>query len=265
MTTETQTTTSTTTTLPPYSPDLLPEAYRQSETFKNFKSWDDVFKSHEEARRLIGANKATVFRIPDGEDVPAEVWKKLGKPDKYEIPAGMLDTFTPDAKSALLDSANRGNLTANQFNELLTSLDKQGKADFGAAQSKLQTDRQAAEAQARLALGDAYDQNVNLAKDVLVAFEHPELWDTIDQSGLTRNPGFLNLMAEMGKLLGDDKIIEGQAASFSLTPDQAGNEIIAKRSDANFMKRYTDANAPGHKEAVAELQRLYQAKYGGKA
>ncbi len=265
MTTETQNTTNPTQTLPPYSPDLLPEAYRTSETFKNFKTWDDVFKSHDEARRMIGADKATVFRIPDGQDIPADVWKKLGKPDKYEIPGGMLDTFTPTAKSALIDSANRGNLTANQFNELLTSLDKQGKADFSEAQSKLQLSRQAAEAQAKLALGDAYDQNVNLAKDVLVAFQHPELWDTIDQSGLTRNPGFLNLMAEIGKLMGDDKIIDGQAAQFSLTPEQAGNEIITKRSDENFMKRYTDANAPGHKEAVAELQRLYQAKYGGKA
>ena len=265
MTTETQPSTTTNTQLPPYSPDVLPEAFRGSETFKNFKSWDDVFKSHEEARRLIGADKSTVFRIPHGGDIPADVWKRLGKPDKYEIASGLLSNMSDSGKQAFLDAANKANLTAAQFETIQTALDNSGRADSEAASKAVALEKQAAEAQLRAQLGDAYDQNINLAKDVLVTFEHPELWDAIEKSGLVRNAGFVNLMAEIAKLSGDDKIVSGGRSEFALTPDQAAHELDAKRTDKEFMERYTNAAAPGHKEAVAEMQRLYQAKFGGKA
>lgn len=254
-----------TTTLPPFSPDLLPEAYRNNETFKNFKSWDDVFKSHDEARRLIGADKNTVFRIPPDGTITPDIWKKLGRPEKYEIGHGLLETMSPAARAQFLDAANAANLTAAQFETLQTALDKTGKAEVAGAQAKLQNERQAAEAAMRLQFGEAYDQNLNLAKDVLITFGHPELWDTLDKSGLAHNPGFVNVMAEIGKLLGDDKIVGGQPTTFSLTPEQASDEIAHKLADPAFSKRYFDSQAIGHAEAVKEMQRLYNAKFGGKA
>ncbi len=257
----------TATTLPPFSLDILPEAFRTSPIFKDFKSWEGVLKSHEEAVKKLGVPAAQLLRLnPDGT-LPPEGYARLGKPEKYTFPVDIKNApaFSDARRAELIEYANTNNLTAKQFEALVRTEDNYSiKTSTAQAEAQKQA-RATAEAALKTALGEAYSQNINLAKDALTTLEHPELWDTLDKAGLTTDPALIDFLSEIAKLSGDDDIVngEGSAASFKLSPNQAGATIRAKQSDAAFMKAYNTATDPAHADAVAEMKRLFQAAYPG--
>ena len=245
----------------PSSTSFLPEAFRDNPSLKDFKSLDDLLNSHLQLRSTVGADKNSVIKIPHDGPIPDEVWKRLGKPEKYELSEGALSLMSDKDRAKFLDTANKSNLTKGQFHDLTTMLDAQMKENVAAAKEQATAQRAQAEAALKAALGEAYDQNINLAKNTLETFNKGELWQEFDKSGLTSNPGLINLLAEISKLTADDGIVEGQrATSYSLTPEQAKDEIASLRADPEFMKRYT-SDVPGHKEAVARMHKLYQTQY----
>jgi len=257
----------TATTLPPFSLDVLPGEFKTSPIFKDFKTWEGVFKSHEEAVKKIGVPADQLLRLnPDGT-LPPEGYTRLGKPEKYTFPADIKNApaFSDARRTELAEYANTNNLTAKQFEALVRTEDNYS-VKTGTAQAEAQKqERVLAETALKTALGEAYAQNINLAKDALKTMEHPELWDKFDKLGLTTDPALIGFLAEIGKLSSDDDIVngEGGAASFKLSPNQAGATIRSKQSDAKFMKAYNTATDPAHADAVAEMKRLFEAAYPG--
>jgi len=270
MTTDAQTTTTnqnTETTLPPFSLDVLPEQFRTNPIFKDFKSWEGLLTSHEGAVKKIGVPADQLLRVnPDGS-MPPETRAKLGIPDKYEFPLDIQNApaFSDARKQELTDYATKNNLSKTQFDQLVRTEDAYSQKTTAAQAELAKNQRIAAEAALKTALGDAYDQNINLAKDALDTFKKKGLWDVLDKANLTTDPEVINFLAEIGKIGSEEAPIEGQRAGggFKLTPNQAQAEINAKRADPVFNKAYRDAAAPNHAEAVAEMTRLYGIAFSG--
>lgn len=259
MTTETAPSTTTTTELA-FDINTLPEELRGEQTLSKFKTWGDVAKSYVNLEKTMGAGKDHLFRIPKTGDIPPEVWKQLGKPDKYEFPAELKTTLPDDYKAALVEKANKLNMTKQQFEELLIFTDEQTVTRTAAAQADAVKRRTAAQDALKAKLGAAYDQNVNLAKDVSEnIFKKPELWKKFEESGLAHDADFIDMMSEIGRLGGEDRIITGKSSgAFVMTPAQAKAEVSTLRADKPFMTSWTNRSAPDHKEAVERMSRLQQ-------
>lgn len=244
----------------------MPEAFRQDPIFKDFKDWDSVFKSHKNAVQKIGVPADQLLRLnPDGT-LPVEGYRKLGVPETYVFPADVKNApaFSDQRKQELTAYAKANNLTANQFNELVYAEDKYSIAGQQAREQAEQASRAAADKALKDALGEAYNQDMAMAKNALDTLNAGTLWNSFDKAGLTTNPQLINFLSEIGKLTGDDAIVNGTTSQiFKLTPNGASAEINAKRADASFMQAYLKPDHPNHAQAVMDMTKLFQQAFPG--
>jgi hypothetical protein len=270
MTTETQTagtTTATTTTGGnPFDISKLPQELQGEQTLTKFKSVDDLAKGYVNLEKMMGAGKDHLFRIPkDGNvDGMKELWKQLGKPDKYEFPADLKTQLPDDYKAALTQQADKLNFTQRQWEELLYFTDKEAVTRQTTFQTEQANQRTAAADALKGKLGAAYDQTINLAKDVTDnIFQKPDLWKKFEDTGLTTDPDFIEMMSEIGRLGGEDRIVTGNSGGFVMTPAQAQAEVNTLRSDEKFMAAWLDRTHPTHREAVERMAKLKQLAFSG--
>lgn len=242
----------------PFKLDDLPEDLRGEPSLKDFKSVDALAKSYANAVKLVGLDKNLVFRIPkEGPD--ENVWKALGKPDKYEFPADLKTQLPDDYKAKLAETANKLNLTKTQWEEMLHFTDGDTQERMAASQAKEAQERADAEAALKKELGNAYDQTINLAKDALETLKKPELWDKLAEKGLTNDPDVIGALAEVGRLSKDETPVNGEARrTFALSPAQAQAEINALVANAEKRAALLDQSHPLHNDVVAERWRLMQ-------
>jgi len=66
----------------------------------------------------------------------------------------------------------------------------------------------------------------------------------------------------VGKAIANDEIVGGGGRQgFLMSPSEAKQEIAQKKQDPNFMKAYQERDHVGHKEAVADMQKLFASAY----
>jgi len=246
--------------MPPFKLDLLPEDIRGEPMLKDFKDWGALAKSYVHAGKMVGLHESQVLRLnKDGTPTP-EVWARLGKPEKYDFPQTKMP-IDDGVKAEMADFANKQNFTKAQFEEWVHLADDKRVALTAQAEANSKTQREAGEKALKEALGEGYEQTLNFAKDVPELFEKPALWDKLDKAGLTRDPEVINFLGEIGRMAGEDHLVDGSSrAGFAFSPAEARSEINTLKGDKNFMSAYTDSRHPGHKDAVARLNKLYQAE-----
>jgi hypothetical protein len=242
----------------PFKLDDLPEDIRNEPSLKDFRSVDALAKSYVHAAKLVGVDKAQVFKIPkEGPD--ENVWKALGKPDKYEFPADLKTQLPDDYKAELAETANKLHLTKTQWEEMLHFTDADNQKRLAQSQAKAEQDKATAEAALKKELGNAYDQTINLAKDALEVLKKPGLWDKLEAKGLTTDPELIGALAEVGRLSKDETPVNGTTVrKFELSPAQAGAEINAMLANPEKMKALLNKDHPLHNDLVAERYRLLQ-------
>jgi hypothetical protein len=248
--------------LPAFKLDDLPEDIRTEPSLKDFKDYGSLAKSYVHAVKKIGAPPEQFVRFnPDGTPTD-EVWKRLGKPDKYEFPADIKSAMADDFKTEIAEFSNKYHLTKTQFEELLHFTDGRMQKLTAAQAAAQATAKTEAEKALKASLGQAYEQTVNFAKDAGEILEVPELWAEVEKLGLNTNPVFIKALGKIGKLAGEDTLVTGSKQGFDITktPAEAGAEIRALRGDKEFMARYDDKGHPGHKDAVAKMEKLYAAR-----
>lgn len=257
-------------TLPPFSTELLPEPYRTDPAFQSFKDWDGLLKSYKHASSMTGVDKNHVFKIPMDGNLE-QVWKQLGMPDKpdgYKIPTELKSGLSDNFKTTFLDAAYKANLTADQFQSMVNFVDAARVAEAQAITESATRARQTAEAALKSALGEAHDQNINLAKDAVETYGTKGLWEKLDKAGLTTDVDIVNFLTEIGKLSqGEDGIVNGTQEShdFKQTPAQAQADINAILADPTQRKAYFDKSDPAHKQVMEKMTRLYTSVYGSAA
>ena len=201
----------------------------------------------------------------------AKAYALLGRPDTpsgYRLELGGLDA-DPEGTGAFQQVAHEAGLLPDQANKLARWWAEHSKASQE-SQAGQAVDREDQVADAlRSEWGGAYEQQLDAARRGLRALGGRELVDelkelgVISQEGITRSAALVRAFASYGKSISEDGFIaadgSGGHASFKLTPEQARAQIAVKRRDPSFEKAYSDGGHPDHAQAVAELQKLYQA------
>jgi hypothetical protein len=105
--------------------------------------------------------------------------------------------------------------------------------------------------------GANYERNLAYAEGALRKFGDPELSDFLTNSGLNHHPGIVKMLMKIGESIQEDDIVKE-----GLVGTTGAEEARAKIAAINADTKHPYWNeGPGHKEAVAEMQRLFQIAY----
>lgn len=265
--------------------DWLPEAHRGDAAFAKYQSMDDLLAGFKSAQSFIGADKATVLRIPTDEKDEAgwgAVHKQLGRPDD---PTGYgVKTDGPDGAlwQKALPEMHKLGFTAKQVQgvqamlgamgaEYATQFDTPDKAlayflpKLGDAVAS-EAFADATVAQLKQVWGQAFDDKMHAANRLAAMFaetQNPEITKLFKAPqdggyGLANLPGFVAMMAELGEKLTENGSLTGGAGQNqgrALTPDQAQADISTMMADPDFRAAY---NA-GKPDAVDRWNRANNA------
>ena len=72
---------------------------------------------------------------------------------------------------------------------------------------------------------------------------------------------FVKLFAKIGEGIAEGKSDVASARSFTMTPDQAKQEIARYNRDPEFMKAYSSGDHTGHQAAVDRMNGLYRLAF----
>lgn len=258
--------------------DLLPEDMRDDPALKDFTDVAGLAKSFKYTQQMVGADKATILKLP-GEAAPPEEWEavysKLGRPDspdKYEIDTSVWKTEEGDElvgvmrdeamEKEFLQKAHELGLNNRQVKALYEwqaeAMKQRSHENRQAAQQMMQ----AADQVLRKEWGRAYDEKLAAAHRAVNELADDKLVDLLERTGLGNHPTMVKLFAQLGEYLGEDTT-RGEAGSRpgTLTPKSALAEIEKLQADSNFMAQYMTKDAPGHRQAVEKMEYLFQLAY----
>ena len=244
--------------------ETLPENIRGEAAFRDIKSLDALAISYLNAQKMLGVPPANLLKLPTAPDDAAwsDVWARLGRPDapdKYELQAPEGVSLNAEMTAAFKSQAHALGLNTQQAAKLFEWYGGQTSAVQAAAAQTREAAYSSTQAALKTEWGAAYDQNLDLATRALNHFGGPELGAYLRDSGLGNNPVLIRAFAKMGTSLTEDGVL-GRATAGSLTPSpaEATQQKNAMLADKNFVAVYMNKHAPGHADAVAKIQALYQ-------
>ena len=258
--------------------NTLPENLRGEATFKDIHDVEALAKSYHGAAKMVGMDKARLVALPAGPDDKegaAAFRKAIGVPesvDKYVIPkrADGKDYSASDQafQKSILPILHEADVPQSSIDRIVPK--------WNAMLDKLQTDGATAtkadlakQAEAfKAELGGGYESGLKLAGDTLAHYAKEvgvgaEVIQDLDRDGLGSRPGLTKILMHLGKQLQEDGLLgkDTGGGGGGLVPNEAQQQIKALEADAAFMKQYRNKTEPGHAEAVAKMQKLYESAY----
>jgi len=227
---------------------------------KTHKTSESFFKSVEEAQGLIGRS-IQIPKAGEGRDAWERVWNKMGRPETVEgykiadlklpegvkLPAALTDGYTQFAHDIGLS-----NWQANKIAEHIgTRIANEISTPAGHADAKV------AEQTLKTAWGGAYEKNLTLAQRAIQYAGGDKLQAALRATGAANNPDIAIAFARLGAFLAEDGVISGEGPVGVATAKSDLNAILDNKDHPYWKK-----NAPGHKDAMAEVARLNQLLHG---
>lgn len=246
------------------------EGIRSDKSLAKFQKPDDLIKSYKALEAAMGADKATILKIPtvpfaEAPDAYNEIFDKLGRPKEakeYGIKApegiqmqdGALDQFTELAHKNGMSKTQAAALAEWYFNNTTKAFQVQAdtrKADFEKNMTDLKTE-----------FGQAYEEKLGDAKKAIIHLGGQELLDQVNKSGQGANAAFIKAMAKAGAMLREDGHIKENSASENrnMSPAEARQQFNTYAADKEFQGILYDKSHPQQKWAKDEIARL--VKFG---
>lgn len=248
---------------------------------KGFKDPNDVIKSYANLERMVGnsvrippadaseeAKKEFYQKISEDPNIvikgSEDFYNKLGRPETskdyklQDIIDSQIAQALPDIHNDLDNFQNIAH-DIGLNNEQAAKLVEMRMGEIKAQYEQQAMYRQQAEQELHTMWGPDYQNRLNAAKQManIYAEQYPDAMAELIHGPSGNNPALLNMLSELAsefKEKGHAGLVNSQ---FGMTPDQALSKIADKKADIGFMEAYTNYGHPGHKKAVADLEKLY--------
>lgn len=230
------------------------------------------------AQKMVGADPNRFVKLPAvplGDEAGAAEWdavfNRLGRPDspeKYTLPENIKadpDGYGLNAETmkGLGDAFYKAGLNDRQASAILAwygQFAEAAKAQAEQQSAQSQEQREQALAGLKKELGGAYDAHINSARRVIqeAGDEAGGFVELLNETGLGDDPRVIKFFAALGKGFREDGGDTSSGGRFNnaLTPAQARARIAELKADTGFVTRWMSAEAVGHAEAVAEMDKL---------
>ena len=236
--------------------DELTLGYAQN---KGWQNPNELLASYQNLEKLFGADRAgNTVTLPKDGATPDELsafYTKLGRPsDPQGYNLALPEGSDPAFANAATSKFHELGLTKQQGAEL-TNWWLGHAGGIQAQNDETKSLNFAADEQAlRQSWGQAYDQNVSVARNVAQALELDE--KTVDSlQSVLGHKGVMDLLTRIGSKSGEDSFVLGDGkAQFggALTPAQAKAEIAALQQDRDFVAKYLNKDSAALKK-MSEL------------
>ena len=245
--------------------NMIPEDLREHPSLSPIKDVGNLAKSYINAQQLIGADKLPAPKNPSEEQLSA-IYNYLGKPesaDSYEFAVDG-NIITEEVATSYKDVAHKLNLTPQQASGILDYY--KGLADSSQEQAGQQMEFQREEVENNLKKewGQAYDQKIAGAGEVINQFGSPEMleWQLADGTKLGNHPEFIKAFANIADFrqsVTSEDTITNATSSRAMTPKEAQAEIDSIMSSSEYTDR---KNVVARTRAIERVQELYGMIYG---
>lgn len=236
----------------------LPEDLKASKSVSKFKDVENLARGYINAEQLLGRDK---IPVPRTDEEFAEVYSRLGRPDApegYEVNLKELvqdewaaTTLQDEVKNFLPVAHNLG-LNKKQAHELVKFYAQNTIAERERMESAAEYDTRAAAEVLRKDFGRDYDKNIELANRTISSIASKDLLESINATGLGRNPEFIKMLVKIGSTHLEDRGVDKlQAAG---TQNSLKGQIEAAQRDP----AYLDNTHPGHRRAVDNVRLMFE-------
>lgn len=235
---------------------------------KGFKDPQTMAESYRNLEKLRGVPQERLLTLPeklDDDKAMADVYKRLGRPEKaseydVKLPPGVSDDFANWARDNFHNlglSKKQGETLASKWNERIV-------ADAKSHEDKIVADSNVQHEKLKQEWGAAFEHNINevraLAKATgLTAETYQSLEATMGVDGFAK---FMHgLVTKFGIKLGDHAFQTGEFNQNSfgpLSPAAAKAKLDMLMSDKEWVAKYT-ANSAKEKQEMETLQRYMLA------
>jgi hypothetical protein len=236
----------------------IPAELKTATDWSKFKTEADVFKSYAELEKYRGDS----VRIPKA-DAPDEEWGKFYDKVRPASPEGYNVTF-PDV-GGVVNWPDEDKTWATKIAHAIGLSERQFQRFVQAHSERLAENAKTLDVQRRDGLkvladeyGATFQRDVALANRALDWAGGNDFLEFVKASGLGAEPVFVRAMLKIGKRFADDGVVLGEVAGI-MSKDEALTRISEMRGDAKHP--LNNDRHPGHKDAVAELTRLYSLAY----
>lgn len=246
--------------------NMIPEDLRDHPSLSPIKDVANLAKSYVNAQQLIGADKLAAPKNPSEEQLNA-IYNYLGRPEEasaYEVAVDG-NIITEDAANAYKDVAHKLNLTPQQANGILEYYKSLAQNTQEQAVQNIEYQREQVENDLKKEWGQAYEQKISGAGQVLKQYGNPEMleWQLADGTKLGNHPEFIKAFANIADFrqsVTSEDTISNATASSVMTPAEAEAEVNAIMS--NPKDPYWDKNSIAHQKQIERVQELYGMIHG---
>ena len=242
----------------------IPEELQNDPSLADIQDIGSLAKGYVHAQKMIGSDKVAIPGANAEQEEIDTFFNKLGRPDTpqgYESPTDNMPDLpvNEEMRSQFYEEAHRIGLNNQQTAALLRWEAERTQGMIAASQQDSQASLEKAQDTMRQEFGKAFEQKMDMAKSAAQEFGGDELLELLDKTGLGNEPVVIKAFANIGKAISNDEIIGGGGRQgFMMSPVEAKSQIATLRRDPNFMGAYGDTGNIGHKEAVAEMGRLFE-------
>ena len=222
-----------------------------------------AFESYANLEKLLGHEKVPVPKGPDdkeGWDRYSKAFKIPEKPDGYKLSEYQL----PDSlkgisvdKNKFAEAVHSQKLTPSQAEGLWKIYNDLNVSTYQAAVKEQQDKVDTAINTLRQKWGDAYNTNVELGQMVINKFSDSQEMNDYITATLVSDPRGIEFLAKVGSQFAENKVGEFKNSRFTMTPDQAREEIEKIRKDSNHPYMNPKATDAEHTKAVEYVNSLY--------
>lgn len=238
--------------------DTLPSDLKENQTLKQFKDVGSLAKSYLHANSLIGKKGI----IPPGEKATEEemnqFYTSLGRPsfDKYEVKAPEGAEVNKAAVDWFKENAYKLGLLPKQAQGLLEQYLQFESSQIGEKVKNVEIEQKNQLDGLKKEWGQGFNKQVAMARLAVKELGGEEFTSYLETTGLGNDVSVIKFMANVGKLLGEDKLRGEDLGQFGKTPKEIQAEIAKIRE--NPQSPYYDKSHPGHNSVVAQMEDLYK-------
>jgi len=237
----------------------LPAELQEDKTIARFGSPADLAAAYRNLQRQFSSDKLIVPGKHATDDDWKQVYTKLGLPAEVkDYQVKFQEGVTVDEKFAeeFRTLAHAAGILPKQAQKLADWFGEKNKGAEEAFRQQIKASFETEVANLKKEWGDGFDKKVGTANFMFRQLP-PELQKTMSDAGFARNTQFVRAMAHLAdKYAGENALVQADgAASKQLTPAEARKQIDTVMGD--MAHPYHVKDHPGHKGAVAEMQKLF--------
>jgi len=228
--------------------EALAEEYRANKSIQNYKSIDDLVKSHLHLEKMLGS-KATPIIGEEAKTVyEADAYKYNAEEGKPAVTPEIFDRVSAKAAALQIPPAQFQELI-NEFLGAESELAEAGKAAEA-------TELKSAEDSLKKEWGANFDENITNAHKAFELFATPELKKEVSNLPVGVKTSITKMMSSIYSKIGETSLQKQGSEKNNLTPEQATAKIREIRNNPEHPYH------KGDQAARADMANLYLAADG---